>query len=293
MMQRIKSKKSLLILFAVCMMMLCQAFSVNAAIGRAIVMDPQSATMTVGQTKQFHMYIGNGDFTSYGYWRSSNSSVASVSNGKVTAKAPGTAVIYSTYLPSNVTVSAVVTVKKSSSLATPKINSIKVTQRGLQIKWNRVTNAEKYKLYCKKAGSSSWTLLKTTTGTSYHHVNLGSGTKYYYTVRAVKGSKISGYNKSGWGYYYLKTPSLNRLATDGRGVIVSWTRSPGATGYVLYRKVNNSSKWTKYKNITGGSSVRYVDYNISKYNTYTYTVRPVKGNYFGTYNSKGISGYVY
>ncbi len=60
---------------------------------KAIVLDPIDAKMSVGEKQQYQVYIGNGLWDASA-WRSSDTSVATVSStGMVTAVAPGKAVI--------------------------------------------------------------------------------------------------------------------------------------------------------------------------------------------------------
>lgn len=74
------------------------------------------------------------------------------------------------------------------------------------IKWKKVKNATKYRIYWKKAGAKKWKVLSDVKGSksSYIHVSskkcpLKIGGKYSYTVRAYnkKGKKWGSYNKKG------------------------------------------------------------------------------------------------
>lgn len=62
-------------------------------IGKAVILEPTSATMYTGDTQKLQMYVGGGPASASG-WSSSKPSVATVSKaGVVTAKKAGTAVI--------------------------------------------------------------------------------------------------------------------------------------------------------------------------------------------------------
>lgn len=72
-------------------------------------------------------------------------------------------------------------------LAQARITSAKSTARGTNyIKWNSVSKATGYKVYRRTAGSSTWTLIKTTSNCYYKDTKKTSGRKYEYKVRAYR-----------------------------------------------------------------------------------------------------------
>ena len=72
-------------------------------------------------------------------------------------------------------------------LAQARIASVKSTARGTNyIKWNSVSKATGYKVYRRAAGSSKWTLIKTTSNCYYKDTKKTSGRKYEYKVRAYR-----------------------------------------------------------------------------------------------------------
>lgn len=72
-------------------------------------------------------------------------------------------------------------------LAQAKITSAKSTARGTNyIKWNSVSKASGYKVYRRTAGSSKWTLVKTTKSLYFKDTKKTSGRKYEYKVRAYR-----------------------------------------------------------------------------------------------------------
>jgi len=78
----------------------------------------------------------------------------------------------------------------SSSLAAPTA-SISTSGGKPVISWTKVTGATQYKVYCSTDGGSSWTLLKTVTGTTLTHSSAVKGTTYSYRVKAVSDSATS------------------------------------------------------------------------------------------------------
>ncbi len=82
-----------------------------------------------------------------------------------------------------------------TKLSIPSLKTAKKTSSGVTVAWKKVTGATGYIVYRKKSGGS-WKRLKKTTSTSYTDKSTTS-TKYYYTVRAYKGSDTSYYKTSG------------------------------------------------------------------------------------------------
>ncbi len=77
---------------------------------------------------------------------------------------------------------------------------------GVKVTWSSVSGASGYGVFRKKGSSGSWTLLGTTTKTSYtDKSSLTKNKTYYYQVRAYKGSKSKAKadltNAAYWGLY--------------------------------------------------------------------------------------------
>jgi fibronectin type 3 domain-containing protein len=74
----------------------------------------------------------------------------------------------------------------------------------------------------------------------------------------------------------LTKPTV-KVANTSTGVQVTWSKTTGATGYIVYRKTG-SGKWIALKKITSGSTVSYVDTTAKAGTTYYYTVRAYAGS---------------
>ena len=72
-------------------------------------------------------------------------------------------------------------------LTTPQIASLKSTDNGVEIKWNKVSGAAQYRVFYKGA-NGSWKRLATTAATSFTDDDVRSGSTYTYTVRCVDAS---------------------------------------------------------------------------------------------------------
>lgn len=160
------------------------------------------------------------------------------------------------------------------------------TSKGIQLKWAKNPVADNYRIYRKAKSTDSWSYLTTVTGTSYLDTTAKAGTTYRYTIRANYGGVYSHYNTSGWAVRRLTNPAL-KTAKNGNGYIsVTWGKVKGATGYRVYRKADDASKWTYLGNVT---STSYKDKDVKNKSTYTYTVRAYYGTSLSSFSSKGIS----
>lgn len=146
----------------------------------------------------------------------------------------------------------------------------------VKISWSKVSGASGYKVYYKKATASSWTLLKTTTATSYKKANLSDGVKYDFkvvTYKTVSGNACENAGKT-TSIYTLKTVSGVKVAKSGTKVKVSWTKISGETGYQISKstKKSGTSVVATYKTTSGKSKT----ISATKGKTYYYKVRAYK-----------------
>ena len=221
--------------------------------------------------------------TSY-TWSSSNTSVATVdSNGKVTAKASGTATIM-VKTSNGKTANCKVTV----NLPTPQITGLANTTGGIKISWNKVDGAYGYRLYYKPA-SGGWKRFKDTTATSFTDSGVVPNKTETYTIRCIdkNGNTVSGFNSKGWSQKYTPVaPTISKLENTSGGIKLTWNKIAGVYGYRLYHKT--SSGWKRFKDTT---ATTYTDTAVKSGRTETYTIRCIdkNGNTVSGYNSKGWS----
>lgn len=161
------------------------------------------------------------------------------------------------------------------------------TANAIQLKWTENPIADNYRIYRKVSTAKSWELLaKDVTGTTYTDKTAKAGVTYRYTIRTNYGGVYSSYKENGWAVRRLTIPAL-KTAKNGNGCIsVTWNKVAGATGYRVYRKVNDDSSWTYLGNV---SSTSYLDKDVKNLSTYKYTVRAYYGTSVSSYKSSGIS----
>ena len=177
-----------------------------------------------------------------------------------------------------------------SYLATPKLTSVTSGNTGAVIKWDKVSGAEKYRIFYK-TGSGGWTKLADTASASYTWTGAKSGTTYAFTVRCVTSdgkTYTSGYDTTGKSVKYIAAPSISAISNTETGVKISWGKVTGAEKYRVFYK-NSSGGWTKIADTTSAS---YTWTGVVSGTNYTFTVRCVSSDgktFTSGYDTKGTS----
>ena len=179
-------------------------------------------------------------------------------------------------------------------IAPPK-TSFEVVKTGVNVKWEKVANAEKYVVYksvLTNGNWSNWSAVQTvsSTKTSWIDVDVDKGVTYKYAVSAIVKGVATGYANDASITF---APAVTSLATpkvaiknSAKGIAVSWNEIEGAESYIVYRSVYNAStkKWSKWGAIkTGVTAVSYIDTTVKLGITYKYTVRAVNGDVKSSY----------
>ncbi len=157
-----------------------------------------------------------------------------------------------------------------------KLKDLYAVKDGLKITWYSMSDADEYIVYRKAEGSSSWTKLGEVSKTSYTDESVANNTKYAYTVKAVKGTITSEYNKTGLSIRYLKAPSSLTATIGVNKVTLSWTKVSGATYYTVSKRiVNSDGTYGSWTTVTSKcTDLKYTDTkNLKSGKTYQYTVR--------------------
>lgn len=146
----------------------------------------------------------------------------------------------------------------------------------VKVSWSKVSGASGYKVYYKKSNDASWTLLKTTTSTSYKKANLSDGVKYDFKVVAYKNVSGNACENSGKtsSIYTLKKISGVKISKSSSKVKVSWTNISGETGYQISKSTKKSGTniVATYETTSGKS----MTISATNGKTYYYKVRAYK-----------------
>ena len=120
-------------------------------------------------------------------------------------------------------------------LLAPTVSGAKITPKGIEITFNKVTGASEYKIYRKtpngKFGNPIATITDTDT-TTYVDTSAVSGGVYIYGVQSVYENEESGISTSS-EVCFLEEPKLT-VKSVYEGIQVSWDAVPGAEKYIVY-----------------------------------------------------------
>ena len=250
----------------------------------SVKLNKTSATLFKGNKLTLSKTVTPANSNQICTWSSSNTKIATVSDGVVTAKAAGTATI--TVKTSNgKTATCKVTV--TSTLPAPSVSSLTNTAGGIKLSWKKIDGAYGYRVYQKT--SNGWKRIKDTTATSYTDSAVSANQTKTYTIRCIdkNGKTISGYNSKGWSKKYTPVaPTISKLENTTGGIKLTWNKITGVYGYRVYQKTSNG--WKRIKDTT---STSFTDSAVSANQTKTYTIRCIdkKGKTISGFNSKGWS----
>ena len=155
-----------------------------------------------------------------------------------------------------------------------------------QLTWRAVYGATSYRIYRSTSRGSGYSLLGTTTATSYTNTGAKAGTTYYYRVKAVNDAGLSPYSNIVSGQVKSVTPKpsapvvrIGNSAASGKPML-TWNAVSGATSYKVYRAASQNGTYSLLGTVTATS---YTNTGAKAGTTYWYKVKAV--------NSAGESAY--
>ncbi len=239
-------------------------------------------TLRAGATQSLSSILSTSGSVGTIYYETSNPDVATVSDsGTITAVANGSCTIYA--ISGGGSFDAIGLTVSGSGLSTPTVSASAVSN-GIQVRWSAVSGADSYRVY-RRTASSSWVRIGSGPALSFTDATASSGTTYYYTVRAVQGSVLSGYDTTGASAFFLSMPVLQSASGASSGITVRWGQVSGAESYLVYRKTAGSD-WVRIATV---SSTSYTDSSVTEGTKYTYTVRASAASVLSSYNTTGVS----
>lgn len=145
---------------------------------------------------------------------------------------------------------------------------------GIQLTWGAMSNAESYQIY-QKNEDGTYSLVLTTTDTSWTDTSVCSGKSYTYKV-TVQRNDGSSYETCDVSVYYLDTPDLVSISNTKSSVQLTWETVEGASLYYFYF-TSTSSPYTTYIDFatagSGETQTATCRYTLSSGNTYTFYVK--------------------
>lgn len=210
------------------------------------------------------------------------------SDGKNTYSSYSSAVSVTTKLPA----------AKISSVASVNYNTVKVS-------WGKVTGAGGYKVYRATSSNGTYSTvatIKSGSTVSCQNTGLTMDKTYYYKVRPyriVSGKEIYGdYSAAVKGVPKLSAVTKAKAASASYNAIkVSWAKTAGASGYVVYYSTSKNSGYKTLKTVTGTSVThsglttgKIYYYKIRAYRTVS--GKKVYGGYSSVVSAKPVPGTV-
>ena len=160
-----------------------------------------------------------------------------------------------------------------------------------QLTWAAVDGAAKYEIYRSTQQSTGYSLLGTTTSTSYVNTGAAAGTTYYYKVCAVNSAGTSAYSNIVSGRAKAAIPAAPRVtigtsSASGKPQL-TWAAVDGAAKYEIYRSTQQSTGFTLLGTTT---STSYVNTGAAVGKTYYYKVRALNVDGAAGAYSSTVSG---
>ena len=194
-------------------------------------------------------------------------------------------------------------------LESPQLSKVICKNSCITLKWNAVTGAAKYRIY-RKTSSTQWKYYASTTSLSYKDTKVETGTRYYYTVKAMGSTDtLSGFHKEKLSAVYYPTDDYRYYELPSKRYLnLGWNVDPrDSWGPADYCKspttyhgtlMTNSNWWTyhgtyygdTYKPQAGdiitygipdsnGDTKKHVDICVKSYDSKTGTFGVVTGNW--------------
>ena len=171
---------------------------------------------------------------------------------------------------------------KAAVPAAPSVTASNSSTGKPRLTWKAVSGAVSYRIYRSESRGTGYSLLGTTSSTSYVNTGAAAGKTYYYRVKAVNRDGVaSAYSNIVSAKATLSAPVLNiGLSVSSGKPMLAWDAVPGATSYRIYRSTTRGSGYSLLATTT---STSYVNTSAVKGTTYYYRVKAC--------NAAGLSPY--
>ncbi|MBU3111035.1 SpoIID/LytB domain-containing protein [Clostridium lacusfryxellense] len=179
----------------------------------------------------------------------------------------GTVKVYSGY-------STTISLKSIPSMP-GSLKAISSSYNSINISWSAVNGATGYEVYRSIASNGAYTLVTTTTSTSYNNTGLTTNMTYYYKVRAyrmVGTVKVYSYFLTIVNSKPIPSVPISVKATriSSKSIQLAWSSVSGANGYEVYRADSSSGT---YSLLTKPTSLNYTNSGLITGKTYYYKMR--------------------
>ena len=157
-----------------------------------------------------------------------------------------------------------------------------VTGASVKVSCKAKKGATGYCFYYNTKKGGKYKLGATSTSKTAVIKGLTAGKKYYFKVRAFKGTDAKTYSKMSKAVKcetVLKKPKATVTDKCGCKVCFRLTGQDGTKGFAIYRSTKKKKGYKKIKTVSGGPAVTWYDRSIKSSTTYYYKVEAVSGKY--------------
>ena len=161
-------------------------------------------------------------------------------------------------------------------LGAPVLISAANVCEGVQIRWQLINGAEKYRVFRKNV-DTGWFRIGDTTGNVWTDRAVDSDTVYQYTVRCISADAkryTSPFDPDGLSVRYIAAPAVTAIDNTAEGTVLAWGAVDGAEKYRVFRKMNG----TGWKKLADTAELSYTDANVTAGTAYIYTVRCISAD---------------
>ena len=113
------------------------------------------------------------------------------------------------------------------------------TKKKATIEWSSLTEADEYEIYTSTKETGSFTLLKSTTKTTYEFTDLEGGKLLYVKIRAVSG-EYAGADSATIvvALQPEQVTGIKAVQNVKTKITLTWDKTEGATGYQIYYRLS-------------------------------------------------------
>lgn len=140
------------------------------------------------------------------------------------------------------------TVKPVAAPKATKVAKLTNSSSGIVVRWKRSSDASGYYVY-RKTAKTNWKRIAKVSGRDKltytdKAVRTKNGARYFYTVRAFNGKKLSSPDKKGLQIFRMTAPTLTKV-TGGtsKKMLIKWKQNKKASGYKI--QYSTSSRFDK------------------------------------------------
>lgn len=145
-------------------------------------------------------------------------------------------------------------------------------KRKISLKWNVVSVAKYYRIYCSDSPNGTFTQVGESIGASYDDV-VASGRTYYYKVSAVNGKGAESSQSEIVKGTSLATPIISNITEEDTCATVEWyTENASSYEDISCFEVHCTDGTQDYSMVVSGDQESYTFYNLSANTSYQFYV---------------------